>query len=138
MPGAAGEGEGVRVSELVALMSLGADLGLGQPMEHALRQCLIALRLADRLGLDGQQRAVLYHVSLIAWVGCHIDAYEQARWFGDDIRLKNDMRQVDHAGVAALRFAAGHIGSDRAALGRARVAVALLAGGRHEADPATM
>ena len=33
-------------------LSLGIDLGFGQPMEHVLRQCLIALRLAERLGLD--------------------------------------------------------------------------------------
>ena len=31
--------------ELLAVLSLGADLGLGQPMEHVLRECLIAMRL---------------------------------------------------------------------------------------------
>ncbi len=36
----------VRLAELVAALSLGVDLGFGQPMEHVLRQCLIALRLA--------------------------------------------------------------------------------------------
>jgi len=36
---------GVRLAELVAALSLGIDLGFGQPMEHILRQCLIALRL---------------------------------------------------------------------------------------------
>ena len=36
---------GVRVAELVAALSLGIDLGFGQPMEHVLRQCLIALKL---------------------------------------------------------------------------------------------
>ena len=36
----------VRLAELVAALSLGIDLGFGQPMEHVLRQCLIALRLA--------------------------------------------------------------------------------------------
>jgi HD-GYP domain-containing protein (c-di-GMP phosphodiesterase class II)/DNA-binding CsgD family transcriptional regulator len=138
MPGAPGQSEDVRVAELVALMSLGADLGLGQPMEHALRQSVIALRIAARLGLDEQQRAVLYYVSLIAWVGCHIDAYEQAKWFGDDIRLKEDMRHVDYAGANVLRFAAAHVGSDRAGLERARVVVALAVGGRREADAATM
>ncbi len=35
----------VRLAELVAALSLGIDLGFGQPMEHVLRQCLIALRL---------------------------------------------------------------------------------------------
>ena len=38
------------------MISLGTDLGLGQPMEHVLRQCLIALRLAERLGLDEAAR----------------------------------------------------------------------------------
>src|SRR5206468_8221146 len=43
-------GTGVRLAELVATLSLGIDLGFGQPMEHVLRQCLIALRLAERVG----------------------------------------------------------------------------------------
>ena len=38
----------VRLAELVAALSLGIDLGFGQPMEHVLRQCLIALRIAER------------------------------------------------------------------------------------------
>ena len=46
----------VRLAELVAALSLGIDLGFGQPMEHVLRQCLIALRLAEGLGLDEDQR----------------------------------------------------------------------------------
>jgi hypothetical protein len=47
----------VRLAELVGALSLGIDLGFGQPMEHVLRQCLIALRLVERHGLDEQQRA---------------------------------------------------------------------------------
>src|SRR5215213_462770 len=78
----------LRLAELIALLSLGTDLGLGQPLEHVIRQCLIALRLADRLGLDEASRVVLYYSGLLAWVGCHTDAYEQAKWFGDDIGLK--------------------------------------------------
>src|SRR5438094_586489 len=35
----------VRLAELVAALSLGVDLGFGQPMEHVLRECMIALRL---------------------------------------------------------------------------------------------
>ena len=46
----------VRLAELVAALSLGIDLGFGQPMEHVLRQCLIALRLAERIGLDEEAR----------------------------------------------------------------------------------
>ena len=42
----------VRLAELVATLSLGTDLGLGQPMEHVIRQTLIALRMSELLGLD--------------------------------------------------------------------------------------
>src|SRR5262249_44511974 len=42
----------VRLSELLAALSLATDLGLGQPMEYLLRTCTLSLRLADALGLD--------------------------------------------------------------------------------------
>lgn len=77
----------VRLAEVVALLSLGTDLGLGQPMEHMIRACLIALRLADRLGLEESERGVVYYAGLLAWV-----AYEQAKWFGDDLSTKRDAR----------------------------------------------
>ena len=68
----------VRLAELVAALSLGVDLGFGQPMEHVLRQCLIALRLAERVGLDEDERAVVYYTAMLVTVGCHADAHEQA------------------------------------------------------------
>src|SRR5690242_19645773 len=80
----------VRLAELVAALSLGIDLGFGQPMEHVLRQCLIALRIAERFGLDAEQRSTVYYTALLIDVGCHTDAHEQAKWFGDDIGLKAD------------------------------------------------
>jgi hypothetical protein len=86
---ATGSGQ-LRLAELVALLSLGTDLGLGQPMEHMIRACLIALRLADLCDLDQSGRAAVYYSGLLAWVGCHTDAYEQAKWFGDDLRVKRD------------------------------------------------
>src|SRR5262249_46451132 len=75
----------VRLAELVAALSLGIDLGFGQPMEHILRQCLIALNLAEQIGLDGESRAVVYYTALLINVGCHTDAHEQAKWFGNNI-----------------------------------------------------
>src|SRR3954454_24816199 len=80
----------VRLAELVALLSLGTDLGLGQPMEHMIRACLVSLRLAEKLGLPESERRVLYYSGLLAWVGCHTDAYEQAKWLGDDLTMKRD------------------------------------------------
>ncbi len=58
-------------------------------MEHVLRQCLIALRLADRSGQDEPSRVAIYYTALLINVGCHSDAHEQAKWFGDDIALRS-------------------------------------------------
>ena len=55
----------VRLAELVAALSLGVDLGFGQPMEHVLRQCMIALRLAECVGLDQEERSVVYYTALL-------------------------------------------------------------------------
>ena len=120
----------VRLAELIAMISLGTDLGMGQPMEHAMRQSLIALRLADRLGLDETTRAVVYYVGLIGWVGCHVDAYEQAKWFGDDMALKSDALRVDMTGLPAMAFVLSHVGAGRGLLERARLGVRFAGDGR--------
>ena len=124
----------VTLAELLAVLSLAADLGMGQPMEHVLRQCLIALRLAERLGLDAADREVVYYSALIAWVGCHVDAYEQAKWFGDDTALKSDFRQTDFATAASRPlFMLRHFGAGRHVGERARLGVAFLGQGRKAA-----
>jgi hypothetical protein len=103
----------VRLAELVAALTLGVDLGFGQPMEHVLRQCLIALRIAERLGLDEADRATVYYTALLINVGCHTDAHEQAKWFGDDIALKSDkyayaLRGARGALAGLRRLGSGH------------------------------
>ena len=119
----------MRLAELVALLSLGTDLGLGQPMEHMIRACLIALRLGERLGLAESERGVVYYSGLLAWVGCHTDAYEQAKWFGDDITLKSDAHyRYDMGRVGpAISFVLSHVGGpERTLAARARVGMALV------------
>lgn len=94
----------VRLAELVAALSLVVDLGLGQPMEHVLRQTLIAMRLGERVGLGEEERAALYYVALLAWVGCGSDSHELATWFGDDIAWRAATYEVGTTGRQALAF----------------------------------
>ena len=102
---------------------------MGQPMEHVLRQSLIALRLGERLGLDESERVVVYYVGLLAWVGCHVDAYEQAKWFGDDTVFKGDCGRSTWAGrCRPARSSLGHLGSSRPLIQRARPGIAFLGG----------
>ena len=124
----------IRLAELVAALSLGIDLGFGQPMEHVLRQCLIALRLAERIGLDDEQRADVYYTALLVNVGCHSDAHEQAKWFGDDIALKSG--KYDHE-LGSVRGAAATlrlIGAGNPPLHRFRVALEFMLAGRRDVD----
>jgi HD-GYP domain-containing protein (c-di-GMP phosphodiesterase class II) len=116
------------------LLSLGTDLGLGQPMEHMIRACLIALRLAESAALDDSERGVVYYSGLLAWVGCHTDAYEQAKWLGDDLVVKRDAHYgYDLAKAApAAAFLLRHVGGAGLPLRqRARTGVQFLADGRH-------
>ena len=125
----------IRLAELVAALSLGVDLGFGQPMEHILRQCLIALRLAEQVGLDEHGRANVYYTALLLGVGCHSDAHEQAKWFGDDIVLKSG--KYDHEFHSLRGAAAGmrQLGSGHAGSHRFRVALEFaLSGHREVAD----
>jgi hypothetical protein len=95
---------GVRIAELVATLSYAADLGLGQPMEHCLRQTVIALRLAELVGADDDDREATYYLGLLSNAYCHADASEQAKWFGDDISMKADGFEV--LGMNAVQMAA--------------------------------
>jgi HD-GYP domain-containing protein (c-di-GMP phosphodiesterase class II) len=118
---AAAEGGRVRLAELVAALSLGIDLGFGQPMEHVLRQCLIALRLADRLGLEEDDRATVYYTALLINVGCHTDAHEQAKWFGDDIALRSKKYDYEFPSLRAAASTIGQLGAGKPVLHRFRV-----------------
>ena len=121
---------GLRLAELIGAMSLAVDLGLGHPTEHVLRASVIGLRVAERLGLDEDDRAAIYYAELIAWVGCHADSHEQARFFGDDIAFRRGTYDVDLVGLSAARYLLRNLGAGQGPLQRARTAAAFVASGR--------
>jgi HD-GYP domain-containing protein (c-di-GMP phosphodiesterase class II) len=124
----------VRLAELVAALSLGVDLGFGQPMEHVLRQCLIALRLAGHTGLGEQDRMAVYYTALLVNVGCHADAHEQAKWFGDDIALKSGKYAHEAGSIRATLATMRLVGAGNPPLHRFRVGLEFAVSGRRELD----
>jgi HD-GYP domain-containing protein (c-di-GMP phosphodiesterase class II) len=107
-PGAATR---LRRPELLASLSLAIDLGLGQPMEHMLRSCLIAGRMAQAVGLNESQRSVVYYGDLVAWIGCTADSEQLARVFGDDIAFRADMYYLlDRTDPGWRRELLAHVG----------------------------
>jgi hypothetical protein len=123
-----------RLAELVAALSLGIDLGFGQPMEHVLRQCLIALRLADHVGLEEEYRSAVYYSALLIDVGCHADAHEQAKWWGDDIALKSTKYDHDMRSLRGTLSGIRMLGAGNQPLHRFRVGLEFLLSGHKEVD----
>ena len=79
----------LRLAELMAALSLATDLGMGQPMEQALRTSLIATELAARMGLDSDEISEVMYVALLRFLGCTADAHEFAEMVGgDDIAVR--------------------------------------------------
>jgi HD-GYP domain-containing protein (c-di-GMP phosphodiesterase class II) len=129
-----GVGEGVRLAELVAALSLATDLGLGQPQQHIIRQTLIAMRVAELEGLSDDERAAIFYVSLLAWVGCVADAHEMGKWFGDDMAVRADSYLVDLTGLPMMRFMIGHVASGSSPIRRLTMIGRFLAGGSKEVE----
>ena len=122
----------VRLAELVAALSLGIDLGFGQPMEHVLRQCMIALRLAECAGIGEGERSVVYFTALLVNVGCHSDAHEQAKWFGDDIAMKSGKYDHELGSLSGVLAMLRMVGSGNPPLHRFRVGVEFAVSGHRD------
>jgi HD-GYP domain-containing protein (c-di-GMP phosphodiesterase class II) len=75
-------GERVRCAELVAALCLATDLGMGFPFEHGLHSTLIAMRIADRLGVGHEDLARTYYACLLSHSGCTTDAHVTPEVFG--------------------------------------------------------
>jgi HD-GYP domain-containing protein (c-di-GMP phosphodiesterase class II) len=84
MPSAPGD-DRVRTAELIAALCLATDLGMAFPFEHGLHTTLIAMRLADRLGLDRQTASETYYACLLAHAGCTTEAHVAAEVFGGSL-----------------------------------------------------
>lgn len=98
------------LAELLASLSCALDLTEGQPMGHAVRTCLIGLRLADELQLTEQQVASLHLTLLLKDAGCSSNAARMFALFGcDDLLAKKDAKVRDWCRISeAVQYAARH------------------------------
>ncbi len=121
-----GVDSGVQLAEVVASIALAADLGLGQPLEHVLRTCVVAMEFADHLGLSQEDRDATYWVSLFTTAGCTGVSFELSAVFGDDIQFRHDVTDISPSTFDLMRFIIGRAGGGRGALTRARIKADLL------------
>jgi HD-GYP domain-containing protein (c-di-GMP phosphodiesterase class II) len=121
----------VPLAELVAALSLAADQASGVTLEHGLRTCLLATRLAERAGLDQAARRDVYYVSLLRSIGCTSDAHEQSVLFGDEIAARAELNLAAHLPPRELLgVLVRHSGAGQPPLPRARALGRVLTTGR--------
>ncbi len=124
--------------ELVAALSLATDLGLGQPLEHGLRSCLIASGLAETMGLGEEMSDSIFWVTLLAMVGCTADSSMLREDFGDDIEFRRGMYGVGPSQTEMPRYLLSRAGSDGGPIRRVAKSAALVTTGMQNAMTAFM
>jgi HD-GYP domain-containing protein (c-di-GMP phosphodiesterase class II) len=75
----------VRTAEAIAALCLATDLGMGFPFEHGLHTTLVAMRLADKLGVDRRFASETYYACLLSHAGCTTEAHIAAEVFGGSL-----------------------------------------------------
>jgi len=118
----------LRLAEILAALSLATDLANAFPIEKALRNCLLAVQLGQRLGINGQALSDVYYFSLLRSIGCTSYAYEEALAVGDDQNFRNAFAGLDSADrTDVLRRALSRLGEQAGPVGRARAIGGFLA-----------
>lgn len=76
-----------RAADIVATLCLATDLGMGFPLEHGLHSTVVAMRIAERLGVDQETAVQTYYGCLLCYVGCTADAEISAELFEEGALL---------------------------------------------------
>src|SRR4051795_10234951 len=101
----------IRAAEVVGALSLATDLGTGQPLEHALRTAVLAVRLGEVAGASAKELADTYYVALLHASGCTSNGHEAALLYGDDIAHRAAFYLIDTTNSAeVLAFYRAHVG----------------------------
>ena len=111
----------VRLSEVVSALSFALDITEGQPAGHAVRTCVIGMRLGDALQLSPVQRSDLFYALLLKDLGCSSNAARLAKIFqADDLQLKRAHKITDWTrGADSARYAFENAAQGGGALRRA-------------------
>ncbi|WP_260706086.1 HD-GYP domain-containing protein [Edaphobacter flagellatus] len=61
--------ESISLSEVISALSFAIDLTEGAVQGHALRSCLLGMRIADEVGLSAEEKSSLYYALLLKDIG---------------------------------------------------------------------
>ena len=77
----------IGLSGVIGALSYALDIAEGQPPGHAVRSCLIGMRLAAELDLSAAERSDLFYALLLKDAGCSANANRMALLFEADDRV---------------------------------------------------
>lgn len=89
-------------TQVLAALSLATDLANGHEDERTLRSCVLAVGLADAVGLDAAACRDVFHTTLLRFIGCSSFAHEEAQTFGDDLVARRAFAEVDYGDTSML------------------------------------
>jgi HD-GYP domain-containing protein (c-di-GMP phosphodiesterase class II) len=118
----------IRAAEVVGALSLATDLGTGQPLEHALRTAVLAVRLGELAGASVLELTDTYYVALLHASGCTSNGHEALQVYDDDIAHRAAFFLIDTTNPAeVLAFYRSNIGAGQPPNVRAALVDAALA-----------
>ena len=80
------ENGAVYLSEIISALTFALDLTEGAVQGHALRSCLLGMRIGDAMGVSGKLRIDLYYALQLKDVGCSSNAARMTEIIGGDDR----------------------------------------------------
>src|SRR5229473_722020 len=91
-----------RIAEIIGTLAMATDLGLGLPIEHAIRACLMSIEMGRRLGLAPAELSELYYLTLLRMLGCTSGSADYAYFFGDEVAFGRDTQHLDYGDSSAF------------------------------------
>jgi HD-GYP domain-containing protein (c-di-GMP phosphodiesterase class II) len=86
----------IALSDVLGGLSYALDLTEGEPPGHAVRSCMIGMRLAEEIGLEADLRSHLFYALLLKDAGCSANSARMAALFGaDDHQAKRTSKRVN-------------------------------------------
>jgi HD-GYP domain-containing protein (c-di-GMP phosphodiesterase class II) len=95
----------IAFGDIAGAFSYALDLTEGQPAGHAIRCCYMAGRVAERMGVGGEQLAQIHYTALLKDLGCSSNAARIAElYLADDRTFKHRWKTVPVGLPSTLRF----------------------------------
>ena len=111
-----------RLAEVVGILAMATDLGIGLPMEHAIRTCLLSLELGRRVGLSRAELVDLYDLTQLRMLGCTAGSADSAEHFVDELAFGRDTQHLDYGDPEGFgRWVMESFGADREPAERERM-----------------